>query len=107
MAEEVQQAQPVANKVNVNKDENVIFVGRKPSMAYVLGVITQFSGGNQEVHIRARGKSISRAVDVAEIVRRKFLTNVQIRSIDIGTEARELEDKSKINVSTIIITLGK
>ena len=107
MAEEIQQAQPVASRANVKKDENVIFVGRKPSMAYVLGVITQFSGENQEVHIRARGKSISRAVDVAEIVRNKFLTNVQIRSIDIGTEARELDDKTKINVSTINITLGK
>src|SRR3990172_10520689 len=52
-------------------NDNVIFVGRKPSMAYVLGVITQFSSGKNEVHIRARGKSISRAVDVAEIVHRR------------------------------------
>ena len=89
------------------KDDNVIFVGRKPSMAYVLGVITQFNDGRPEVHIKARGKSISRAVDVAEIVRRRFLSDVQLKSIDIGTEERELEDKSKINVSTIDILLGK
>ena len=88
-------------------NENVVFVGRKPSMAYVLGVITQFSDGKPEVHIKARGKAISRAVDVAEIVRKKFVNDVNIRSIDIGTEARELEDKSKINVSTISITLSK
>jgi len=88
-------------------DDNVIFVGRKPSMAYVLGVITQFSGGQKEVHVRARGRAISRAVDVAEIVRRKFINNLQVRSIDIGTEERELEDKSKINVSTINILLSK
>lgn len=88
-------------------DENVIFVGKKPSMAYVLGVITQFSDGNNEVHIRARGKSISRAVDVAEIVRRRFASDVKLKSIEIGTEERELEDKSKINVSTINICLQK
>ena len=88
-------------------DDNIIFVGKKPSMAYVLGVITQFSDGKDEVHVRARGKAISRAVDVAEIVRRRFVNSLKIKSIDIGTEERELEDKSKINVSTINICLQK
>lgn len=88
-------------------DENVIFVGRKPSMAYVLGVITQFSDNRKEVHIKARGKAISRAVDVAEIVRRKFINDLSIKDIKIGTEERELEDKTKLNVSTIDILLSK
>ena len=76
-------------------------------MAYVLAVITQFSDGKKEVHIRARGKAISRAVDVAEIVRRRFISDVQVTDIQIGTEERELEDKTKINVSTINIVLSK
>lgn len=97
----------MANEQEKQKDNNVIFVGRKPSMAYVLGVITQFSDGQKEVHIKARGKSISRAVDVAEIVRRKFATDAKVTSIQIGTEERELENKTKINVSTIAITLSK
>jgi DNA-binding protein Alba len=88
-------------------EDNVIYVGKKPSMAYVLGVITQFSDGKPEVHIKARGKAISRAVDVAEIVRRRFVEGVKIKSIEIGTEERELEDKTKVNVSTIDITLAK
>jgi DNA-binding protein len=88
-------------------EDNVIFVGKKPSMAYVLGVITQFSYGQPEVHIKARGKSISRAVDVAEIVRKRFISDVKIKDIQINTEERELEDKTKINVSTIEIVLGK
>ena len=88
-------------------EDNVIFVGRKPSMAYVLGVVTQFSDGKSEVHIKARGKAISRAVDVAEIVRRRFVNDAKIKNIEIGTEERELEDKTKLNVSTIDITLGK
>lgn len=103
---EVQEAQQV-ERAKARADDNVVFVGRKPSMAYVLGVITQFSQGRPEVHIRARGRAISRAVDVAEIVRRKFVSDAQIKNIDIGTEERALEDKTKINVSTINITLGK
>ena len=88
-------------------NDNVIFVGRKPSMAYVLGVITQFSSGKNEVHIRARGKSISRAVDVAEIVHRRFLQDTRIKDIQIGTEEMEVPDRGKLNVSTINITLMK
>jgi DNA-binding protein len=88
-------------------DDNIIYVGRKPSMAYVLAVITQLSDGKPEVLIKARGKAISRAVDVAEIVRRKFVEDLRVKSIEIGTEERELEDKSKINVSTITIKMGK
>jgi DNA-binding protein Alba len=88
-------------------DDNIVFVGRKPSMAYVLAVITQFSDNRREVHVKARGKSISRAVDVAEIVRRRFISGMTIKNIQIGTEERELEDKTKINVSTIDILLSK
>ena len=87
--------------------DNVVFVGRKPTMSYVLAVITQFTDGLKEVHIKARGKSISRAVDVAEIVRNRFLGDVKVNSIDIGTEEREVEQGNKINVSTIDIKLAK
>ncbi len=87
--------------------DNVIFVGQKPSMAYVLGVVTQFSGGQSEIHVKARGRAISRAVDVAEIVRRRFVQGAKIKNIDIGTEERELETGTKINVSTIDIILTK
>jgi DNA-binding protein len=89
------------------REENVIYVGRKPAMAYVLGVITQFSEGQKEVKLKARGRAISRAVDVAEIVRKRFVQDVQVKSITTGTEERELEDGTKINISTIDITLAK
>ena len=88
-------------------NDNIIYVGQKPSMAYVLGVMTQFSSGQNEVSIKARGRSISRAVDVAEIVRRRFMQDVKVKSIDINTEERELEGKGKLNVSTISIVLAK
>ncbi len=106
MAEEMEH-KPVTEHREQRADDNVVFVGRKPSMAYVLAVITQFSDGRREVNIKARGKSISRAVDVAEIVRRKFISDVKLKGIEIGTEERELENAVKINVSTINIILAK
>ena len=87
--------------------ENVVYVGIKPPMAYVLGVVTQMSNGQKQVFIKARGRSISKAVDVAEIVRRKFVQDAKISNIDIGTEERQLEDGKKINVSSINITITK
>ena len=87
--------------------DNVILIGKKPVMAYVLAAITQFSNGQNEIHIKARGRAISRAVDVAEIVRRKFLKDVSIKGIDIGTQELEVEGKGKLNVSTMAIILGK
>jgi len=88
-------------------DDNVVFVGQKPTMSYVLAVITQFSGSLKEVHLKARGRSISRAVDVAEIVKNRFLQDIKVNDIEIGTEEREVEEGNKINVSTIDIKLLK
>lgn len=87
--------------------ENVVFIGKKPTMAYVLAVVTQFSGGQNEVHLKARGKAISTAVDVAEIVRNKFVQDSKIKGIEIGTEEVEGENKEKFNVSTVEIVLSK
>ncbi len=58
-------------------DDNIIYVGNKPVMNYVLAVVTQFNNGANEVLIKARGRAISRAVDVAEIARNRFLTEVR------------------------------
>jgi len=88
-------------------EDNMVFVGKKPTMSYVLAVITQFTGGLKEVHIKARGRSISRAVDVVEIVRNRFVSDAKVKDIEIGTEEREVEDGNKINVSTIDIALSK
>ena len=89
-----------------NQAENVIYVGKKPLMSYVLAVITQFGAGQKEVHVKARGRAISKAVDVAEIVRRRFINEVSIKEVKIDTEEREVEGK-KTYVSTIDITLTK
>ncbi|RLI89774.1 MAG: DNA-binding protein Alba [Archaeoglobales archaeon] len=87
-------------------EEHVVFVGNKPVMNYVLAALTQFNEGAGEVVIKARGKAISRAVDVAEIVRNRFMPNVDVRDIKIDTEELDSEGR-RVNVSTIEITLVK
>ncbi len=88
-------------------NEDTIFVGNKPSMSYVLAVVTQFqSGGSDEVVIKARGRAISRAVDTAEIVRNRFIKDVKIKDIVIGTESITNEEGRSTNVSSIEIFLS-
>ncbi|MDI6725020.1 MAG: DNA-binding protein Alba [Methanobacterium sp.] len=88
-------------------EENVIYIGTKPVMNYVLAVVTQMNGGNSEVILKARGRSISRAVDVAEIVRNRFITDVELGSIDISTEEVSNREGLNSNVSAIEIQLNK
>jgi len=92
------------------EDSAIVFVGSKPPMDYVLAVMTRLSAGNaKEVVLKARGQAITTAVDVAEITRNRFLKNLQVNRIAIGTEempAREGENKSRL-VSTIEISLAK
>jgi len=90
-------------------DSNAVLVGRKPVMNYVLACITLFHSGAKEVSIKARGKAISRAIDVAEVVRRRFLPDVKVKKIGIGTDqlSPQEEGNSLTNVSTIEITLER
>jgi len=88
-------------------DENVIYVGNKLPMSYVLAVVTQFNtSGSDEVVIKARGRAISRAVDAAEITRNRFVTDAEIKDIKIGTESITNEGEGRTsNVSSIEIIL--
>jgi DNA-binding protein len=91
-------------------DENVVFIGNKPFMNYVTGVVMQFTTkGSKEVVVKARGKFISRAVDVAEVATKRFLEehDVDVKAIKIDSEEFENKEGKKVNVSTIEITLGK
>ncbi|MDD1774958.1 MAG: DNA-binding protein Alba [Methanobacterium sp.] len=88
-------------------EENVVYIGNKPVMNYVLAVVTQMNGGIPEVILKARGRAISRAVDVAEIVRNRFITDVDIGGIEICTEEIMNNEGSNTNVSAIEIQLVK
>lgn len=76
-------------------------------MSYVLACVTQFSENNREIVLKARGRAISHAVDVAEIVRKKFVTDSFVKAVVIGTEELTGEDGQKLNVSSIEIVLAK
>ncbi|MEM2935290.1 MAG: DNA-binding protein Alba [Candidatus Thermoplasmatota archaeon] len=89
------------------QQENVVFVGNKPPMNYVLAAITQLNSGVSKVAIKARGRAISRAVDVAEIVRRRFVPDAKIEDVKIFTEELTNEQGGKVNVSCIEIYLAR
>ena len=86
------------------EDDNIVFVGNKPVMNYVLAVVTQFNNGAAEVIVKARGKAISRAVDTTEIALKRFLQDVDKKSIFTSTEVVDTES-GKTHVSSIEITL--
>ena len=89
------------------QQENVVYVGNKPPMNYVLAAITQLNSGAKQVAIKARGRAISRAVDVAEIVRRRFVTDAEIKDVKIYTEELTNDEGNKVNVSCIEIYLAR
>ena len=98
---------PTDEKKKIDADSNVIYVGNKPPMNYVTVVMALLSSGKfTEVVLKARGNAISRAVDVAEITHNRFLTNAEVKHIDIGTEVVTNEDGRKSNVSSIEICLS-
>ena len=110
MAEETTEEKTAEKRRKAEKrrtDENVIYVGNKPPMSYVLAEVTQFNtSGSDEVVIKARGRAISRAVDTAEIVRNRFIKDAKLKDIKIGTESMVNEEEGRTsNVSSIEIIL--
>ncbi len=91
----------------MSEEDNVIYIGRKPVMSYVLAVITYFNMPDaKEVVLKARGRAITTAVDVAEITRRRFMDKAKISNIEIGTEELTEESGRTRAVSTMEITLA-
>lgn len=80
---------------------NTVFIGRKPVLNYVLACMTLFKSGHGEIVVKARGRSISHAVDVVEVLRNRFMPNAEVVKIEIGTDRIETDDRGPTNVSTI------
>ena len=92
----------------MSKETNIVYVGKKPVMSYVLAVITSFNTANtKEVTLKARGQAITTAVDTAEITRRRFMENMKISNVQLGTEEMPVEEGGTRAVSTIEITLTR
>jgi DNA-binding protein len=90
-------------------DDNAIFIGNKPFMNYVTGVVVQFTTkGANEIVIKARGKFISRAVDIAEVAMKRFLKDqLQLKEIRIDSEGFKNQEGQDVRVSTIEIVIAK
>jgi DNA-binding protein len=84
--------------------DNVVYVGSKPIMNYCMAVIESLRHSDT-VALKARGRAISRAVDVAEVTRNRYLNGVRVESIDIMTEELDSHDGDTRNVSAITILL--
>lgn len=90
------------------RDPNTVFIGKKPVMAYVLACLTSFQNGNNRVTIKARGRSISTAVDVAQVLTKRFATNIVVKNVAIDTEqVKSMETGAMNNVSSVEILLEK
>ncbi|MHA1595594.1 MAG: DNA-binding protein Alba [Candidatus Baldrarchaeia archaeon] len=87
--------------------ENVVFVGKKPLSSYILAAITQLNEGAKRIVLKARGRAISRAVDIAEILRKRLGFNLEVKDIKTGTETLTTPDGKQINVSAIEIVLER
>ncbi|TKJ17835.1 DNA-binding protein Alba [Candidatus Woesearchaeota archaeon B3_Woes] len=90
-------------------DDTTIFIGNKSFMNYVTGVVLQFTTkGAKEVSVKARGKFISRAVDVAEVAVKRFLVDqIQVKDIKIDSEDFKNKEGKQVRVSTIDVVLEK
>ena len=88
-------------------EENTVYIGKKATMNYVLAVVSQLNSGCDNVCIKARGRAISRAVDVAEIVRNRFVQGLNYKDVKITTESLPGQNGTNANVSSIEIYLKR
>jgi len=87
---------------------NTVFVGRKPVLNYVLACLTLLKSGEREVLVKARGRSISTAVDVVEVTKNRFVNDLKVVDISIGTERLTSPDRDQPNnVSSIEIKVTR
>ena len=86
---------------------NLVRIGKKPIMNYVTACVTLFNSGNEEVMVRARGQAIEKAIDTVQMLRRGFLKDVNIQSINLGSEDVTRLDGTRGNISIIEITLSR
>ncbi len=86
---------------------STILVGKKPLMNYVLACLTSLQGGSNNLVVKARGRAISKAVDLVQILQKRFYKDLKIVDIKIGTDQVTGQDNRTINVSTIEISISR
>ena len=85
---------------------NMIRIGKKPMLSYVVACVTLFNSGKSELMIRARGRSIPKAVDTVEMLKHSFFKGLSVKSVEIGSEdIRSYNGRgTSISIIEIIIT---
>ena len=104
--ETAQKPTKTTKTVKVN-NENIVLIGQKPVMNYVIACLTFFNSGAKKVTVKARGRAISRAVDTIELLRRSFVKDLLLQSINLSTEEVTRDEGRKANVSAIEIAVAK
>jgi DNA-binding protein len=87
-------------------EKNLIRVGKKPTMNYVVACVTLFNSGHNQIVVRARGRAITKAVDCVEMLRRSFIKDLKAKSIRLGSDEIRI-DRKDVSISIIEIILEK
>jgi DNA-binding protein len=86
---------------------DVVLIGKKPTMNYVVACLTLFNSGKQTVTVRARGFVISHAIDTVELLRRAFIKNLEVQKITIGSQEFQKDSGVYSSISTIDIVISR
>lgn len=87
-------------------ENNLIRIGKKPLMSYVVACVTLFNSGINKIIVRARGRAITKAVDVVQMLRRSFFKGLIVNSMEVGSDDFKFQGRD-LTVSTIEIILSK
>ena len=87
-------------------EDNIVRIGKKSSMNYISACVTLFNNGKDRIIVRARGKVITKAVDVVEMLRRSFIKQLKVKSISLGSDEIIIDGKD-VKISIIEIILEK
>ncbi|MBI3116399.1 MAG: DNA-binding protein Alba [Thaumarchaeota archaeon] len=87
-------------------ERKTVIVGKsKPLLNYVTACITMFNSGAEQVVLRARGEAINMAVEVAQVLKKRFMSDVEICNIQIDGESVIARDGRQLNLPVLEIEL--
>jgi DNA-binding protein len=98
---------PIGSMAMIIHQGNMVRIGKKPLISYVVACVTLFNSGKREIMVRARGRAIPKAIDTVGMLKRSFLKELMVKSVDIGSEDITRYDGRGTSVSTIEITLTR
>lgn len=88
-----------------NDRDNSVYIGKRPTMNYIMAVMVILNKG-VNCMVKARGRAISHAVDVTEILLNKFFPTARYVDVHLSTEVLKNDDGRSSNVSSIEIEIS-